>query len=524
MQISHLTKPAVIDEEMLKKGSTPKNAKFGIGRSLKDDIKFEEVKNLQLDFENILRIENLWQFKAVTRLKLDNNIIGKIAGLEDLIHLEWLDLSFNFIEVIENISHLKKLTDLSLYHNRIRKIENMETLKHLQILSIGANELTDLNDIIYLRRFDNLRSLCVNGNPFCEEKNYMDFVLSHLPSIKFLDYRIVKETKRMAAITKFEIDLQQLQQTENQEKKIQEKKEEEERLQEIYKAAYVDNLDGSGLFDLMFELDADGLKINLIGTIRESVEEYQQKFVAISKEIFELGLTEKTKRDDELKELMEVVNDVKDTDNKRGSEAIRRYLQEKEELAELVEQTEDLALIDDKCNAAQERLEDLWKFLMTNEMQLVDQIEDLIREWERQTSDVIATFKENLRNLFMQLRDAEGLHNEKLSELCFFTLDKVLKGEFNEDEVPEVARELFVDKDNLTNSLTQSHDLHLNKIDQKEEKINQALDDWFSSQSSQLHEQQEYRRNRQRILEINRLLDELRGELDDLIDKNEPIE
>ena len=62
---------------------------------------YQSVVELRLDFRNILKIENLWQFVGLTKLQLDNNIIEVIAGIEKLVNLTWLDLSFNHIENIE---------------------------------------------------------------------------------------------------------------------------------------------------------------------------------------------------------------------------------------------------------------------------------------------------------------------------------------------------------------------------------------------------------------------------------------
>jgi hypothetical protein len=51
-------------------------------------------------FKDILRIENLWQFSNLVKLQLDNNIIEKIEGLDNLKNLIWLGmhlLNSNFI-------------------------------------------------------------------------------------------------------------------------------------------------------------------------------------------------------------------------------------------------------------------------------------------------------------------------------------------------------------------------------------------------------------------------------------------
>ena len=43
-------------------------------------------------FLDILKIDNLDQFKSLVKLQLDNNIIERIEGLGSLVHLEWLGM------------------------------------------------------------------------------------------------------------------------------------------------------------------------------------------------------------------------------------------------------------------------------------------------------------------------------------------------------------------------------------------------------------------------------------------------
>ena len=44
---------------------------------------------------DILKIDNLWQFKSLVKLQLDNNIVEKIEGLDTLVNLVWLGESSN---------------------------------------------------------------------------------------------------------------------------------------------------------------------------------------------------------------------------------------------------------------------------------------------------------------------------------------------------------------------------------------------------------------------------------------------
>ena len=50
-----------------------------------------------------------------------------------------------------------------------------------------------------MRRFKNLNSLNLDGNPFCQNPGYKPFAISHLPALVYLDYRLVDEQMREAA-------------------------------------------------------------------------------------------------------------------------------------------------------------------------------------------------------------------------------------------------------------------------------------------------------------------------------------
>jgi len=77
--------PSVIDDVMLKSTIIEQGPQEEAGNvARKDGIFYEEVHSLRLDFKNILRIENLWQFDNLTKLQLDNNVIEKIEGLDSL--------------------------------------------------------------------------------------------------------------------------------------------------------------------------------------------------------------------------------------------------------------------------------------------------------------------------------------------------------------------------------------------------------------------------------------------------------
>jgi len=158
---------------------------------------------------------------------------------------------------------------------------------------------------------------------------------------------------------------------------------------------------------------------------------------------------------------------------------------------------------------------DLWDKLMALELQLVDQLDETIKEFERNMQEIVAAFIENVQGLIAQLRDLENQHHERLMEISLLTLEKVIKNEFV-DELPEDVRELFVDKDAVMNAVSASHDLHLLRIDNREDDVVTKITQWMKTMMDRIHQSEEVVRNRKRVSEINNLVDHLREDVENL--------
>ena len=61
-----------------------------------------------------------------------------------------------------------------------------------------------------MRRFKNLNTLNLHGNPFCKEQDYHAYTIAHLPSLVYLDYRLIDNIKREAAIEKYRDSIDEL--------------------------------------------------------------------------------------------------------------------------------------------------------------------------------------------------------------------------------------------------------------------------------------------------------------------------
>ncbi|XP_035888772.1 dynein regulatory complex subunit 3 isoform X5 [Phyllostomus discolor] len=411
--------PRVMDDDMLKLAVGEQGPQEEAGLLARQEgILFKDVLSLQLDFQNILRIDNLWQFENLRKLQLDNNVIERIEGLEKLTHLVWLDLSFNNIEAIEGLDTLVNLEDLSLFNNRISKIDSLDALVKLQVLSLGNNHIGNMMNIIYLRQFKNLRALSLSGNPIAEAEDYNMFILAYLPDLVYLDSRHIDDHMKGLAELKHQFSIDELKHRENL---IQARLEDEQ-------------------------------------ARREELEEH--KSLSAIRDESELSNLEK----------------------------------------KIVECSKDIS--------------ELFNTLMTLEMQLVEQLEETINMFERNIIDLVGLFIENVQSLMAQCRDLENHHHEKLLEIAISALEKMVKGELEED-LPDEVRALFVDKDTVVNAVGSSHDIHLLKIDNREDELVTRVNSWCTHLVDKIHKD-EIMRNRRRVKEINQYIDHMQNELDNL--------
>uniref|UniRef100_A0A8C0BGD6 Dynein regulatory complex subunit 3 n=1 Tax=Buteo japonicus TaxID=224669 RepID=A0A8C0BGD6_9AVES len=489
-QLYNNIEPNIIDDEMVQK-AIEEQCPEDIGKLAKrEGINLKDVTELQLGFRNILQIDNLWQFENLTKLQLDNNIIEKIEALESLVHLVWLDLSFNNIEVIEGLDTLVKLQDLSLYNNRISKIEHMDTLQELQIFSIGKNNLTTLEDVsvIYLRRFKNLRTLNLTGNPLCHDEQYTLFVVAHLPDLVYLDFKLVSDTTREVAVLKYE-DLTELLEREEAQALAQlEEKQAKQKELEYHKTAFVEYLNGSFLFDSMFAEDTEAAKLACLPGVGNLLQAYPSWFVSVCENLFNYGLKEYEKREAEVSDFYEGLHEALTANQQEGRKIILDFENRNKRVM-------------------------LLYFFFIVICPLFPSIKELIKDFKGNIAVIASTFIENCRDL-------ENHYHEKLLEISITTLEKSVKNQLDED-LPADVRMLLVDKNTIVNAVNASHGIRLLKIAKRESDILTCrFTAWFQSVQAF---QNEIDRNRDRVREIVQYIDSLQEELDN-IEILEPME
>ncbi|KAJ3072838.1 Dynein regulatory complex subunit 3 [Podochytrium sp. JEL0797] len=489
--------PAVIDEDTLKKATSDQANPEIAEIARREGIDPKETLSLRLDYKSklrtpdILKIDNLWAFENLTKLQLDNNIIEKIENIGFLKNLQWLDLSFNNITQIEGLEGLSKLTDLTLFNNRISKLENMDDLVNLNVLSIGNNSLNTLENLAYLTKFDNLRVLNCSGNALCKNSNYRHYVLAHIRGLKYLNYRLVGEESVAAAREKYIDNLIAL---EEEEKVTMQKREEDRKqgeLNALHLAAHIEGIDV--LFDDMFNSDAEYLKLMIVCPERTTdlMEDYRAKFEVVVNELRHFALKKRAEMDDEL--------------------MLNQYSHYKKKLLRVLQTSRDTQEIDDSIKSLKEDTMKLSDELMSIEMQVVDQFEDTIKEFERNYTEHCSSVNEYGQSSFARMRDIENEFQERFSESILMTFERFSKGDL--DDIDDELRDILNDKDALVNTVNGSHDFRLARFDHQEDLLVSGVGQELETSTKKLHDQ-EVQRDRDRVCEIFTFIDKCNNEIE----------
>ncbi|KAG5444676.1 Dynein regulatory complex subunit 3 [Clonorchis sinensis] len=506
------TEPTVITDTLLRAAVYAQGPKEEAGRIARvEGIEFSSVGELGLNFQNIFKISNLDAFTNLTRLQLDNNIIEKIENLDALTNLTWLDLSFNRIEKIENLENLHNLEDISLFNNQIKVIEGLDNLKKLKYLSLGRNLLDDLENTVYLRKFRGLRSLTLEENPLTSDANYRPYIFAFLAQLEYLDYQRIGEEARHAAYMQYQITVDQM----------NEKMKEEEEYEEIcaYRAeqaqyhanAFVDDVEGDNLYDLIMRSDPDGMKFLSLPLVGEVVEQFRDKLADSSRMLFHFGLEEYAKRQQEEDCLREAIREVKVADREAGMKLIREFMDYKQNALQRLEAVPETqtTIIEEIFAAYREKIHELWDQLMANEMVISEQIEEVCTDFGRNIHEMVAFFLENTQNYLSKCREAANNFHDRLVEATLPYAERLGKAD------PQEAEQLlFPDRETMANCLAQSKENQAIRIEMCEERIQKRARAWCEQLIESLNREEIIQRHLNRVTEINLFVDGQRTELD----------
>lgn len=508
-------KPGVINTEMIKKAVSRmiQEEVPGVKFDEEEGYEFHEVTQLHLEHLEILRIDHLWIMPALTILKLTGNLISKIENLESLVNLVDLNLSFNRIQVIENLENLTKLHHLSLFSNLITKIENLSHLNELKIFTIGNNHIEDKDDILHLRKM-NLFSLNMADNPCTREQGFRDYVAVFMPHLEYYEYVKISGEERERGRSRYLIDLEALERDEASDKKDKEVDRLQTEKDDLHTRAFVEDLDGDQLYEAMMEADSNSQALLLIGEeVGDSFHKFKDSVGAATKEIFTLGLEQLKLREKEVEMYHQGVQQATVKSKEKQRNILEMFMENKSglvlDLVGLWEDTSDETLrasIDETMDKVSIVCLKVKRELLTLEITLSEQLKEVFSLFERSLGDMINSFIETSQGFFTTMREHETVLGERLSDQAsrFLTQLSVRGEELTSLPVP--LRPVMVDKESLNTALASSHDVYLQTIDSREDRLMSRARFWLQKLCHEL-EQEETSRFRDRINEIVNFLE-----------------
>lgn len=485
-----------------------------------DPIDFPHVIAMRLSFQNIIEVSNLNNFDRLTTLRLDNNIIDKIQNLGELKSLTWLDLSFNNIREIEGLDELGNLLDLSLYHNQIEEIKGLDGCLKLNILSLGHNNIKSLKQIDGLRKFTNLRCLCLEGNKMCQHDSYTQHVLAYLPDMKYLDYMLIDRKAVAQALEGYNLeDLTDVREREQSEATKQKATADKQAILARLKASFLDCTED--LFEEFFAKGVEPEHVTVLSNFNGLKETYREE---ITEEIKQLRAKIEEKNDDRLRKVAAFEKAVVAAERESESEAfnaIKEFKSLKKKALALIERTDDGTVTAAQKQTAdtllpqlQEQLKSLEHHLLANEVQVQESIEEAIGDFEVKVGEIIKVMQEDANEFFRKREEKEKLFYTQLIESANLEMDAFAQNqEMGLSDVDSSQKTRFLhSREDMTQAITNFYEAHMARLLEKDEAMQTEMTNWLNNYFKLQHEKQ-YFRNRQRITDTRKTVEENREEI-----------
>jgi len=508
---TEVVEPQVISEDLLIEGVEEPVRPEG---EPWEPIDFPKATSLRLSFLNIIEISNLNNFDSLTTLRLDNNIIDKINNLNHLEKLTWLDLSFNNITKIENLEQLKNLTDLSLYHNQIEEINNLDGCPNLNILSLGHNNIKDLKQIDYLRKFQNLRCVCLEGNRVCQHDSYNQHVLAYLTNLKYLDYMLIDRKAVFQAQEGYQLDeLTELREREAAEKANLNAQKEKEAVLEKLRGAFLDCTED--LFEELFSKEVEPEHVTVLACYGQLKEDYRDKLTDEIK-VLKSGMEEKNEvRVKKAAAFGKAVNIAEKESEDEAFKAVREFRSLKKQVLATLDKDENAPAdrMQTMLQQLQEQLDTLGNHLMANEVQLQESIEEAISVFDSQVNEIVKGMLEKGDSFFRKIEDYEKNFAQSLMEGANSEMDSFAQNQeiALADNDTNKAKYLG-NREEMHQACTNFNEAHMSLIQNKEDYMSNSMNKWVKDIFS-AHTERQYHRNRQRIMDIKKVIDECREEI-----------
>uniref|UniRef100_A0A1B0CB54 Dynein regulatory complex subunit 3 n=2 Tax=Lutzomyia longipalpis TaxID=7200 RepID=A0A1B0CB54_LUTLO len=358
----------------------------------------------------------------------------------------------------------------------------------MQILSLGRNRIMTYDGIEKLRSLANLSVINLEDNPIAmdEDNPTREYVAAFLPKIKYYNYTLIDDETRASAREKYSRELRKLEEIESEELMRREKLQKDTEEEVLLGKCFVEFLIQQRLFDTLFEPWDNALNVDEKSL--QLQEEFRQKYVVIAKELRDIAVQEHERRQEEIRAFKNCIEDARKETQSKAQRLIETYLEEKEESS-----------LD--TSSTSERLDEMWKSLMEEEVLLFENIVAGIEGFRTSLENLIGEFFQRAQTCLNRIREADSVYLDALEEaVTEFIMLKITSN--RENEIPADLK----DSDSIASKIIQMGQRQRLKIDETKRVLVEKAKVWVKEFICELHEE-EVQRNRNNIVEINYFLD-----------------
>jgi Leucine-rich repeat (LRR) protein len=132
------------------------------GELIKDSNKILEIETIFLSARNLKEIPvDIKYFSNLKTLNLNNNEIEKMENLNNLYKLKLLNLSNNKIKNLNNIERLGVLEEFHIENNEIEEVCDLILNKNLKMINLNNNKITNMK---FIEKVKNLTTIVLSNN------------------------------------------------------------------------------------------------------------------------------------------------------------------------------------------------------------------------------------------------------------------------------------------------------------------------------------------------------------------------
>lgn len=217
---------------------------------------------------------------------------------------------------------------------------------------------------------------------------------------------------------------------------------------------------------------------------------YRDEAFRITQQVYKIGLEQHERRQKEIKLFNEAIKEGQQAAQKRGIALVDEFLEKKQDifkrtqaLIEKIRQKETENVIQetnfsDISSEFNELLNQLKKSLMSIEIQLYERVEEANSNFEHIIQDLTNEFIELVQAQFVLLRDAEGNFNEVLAETVQRHATLLVATSPDGNSLPEPLKDFLHDKDCIASLALGMRDLHMHRIDAREDRLIRRSRNW----------------------------------------------